>query len=116
MYDVLHDEPLPQHLYDLIGRLPKVHRAARQGSPNGSHRSGCERLRYGSNRRLTIDGCPVPTMISNLFRLLFTATLALGAVAAVIGHAVHGWSDAKMVRTVQKVDHPKIMGSDHPKR
>jgi hypothetical protein len=55
-------------------------------------------------------------MINNLFRLLFTATLALGAVVAVIGHAVHGGSDAKIVHTVQKVDHPKIMGFDHPKR
>ena len=56
-------------------------------------------------------------MISNLFRLLFTATLALGAVVAVVGHAVHGGSDAKMVHTVQKkVDHPKIMASHHPTR
>src|SRR3954447_10436732 len=68
------------------------------------------------NRPLSIPGYPVPTMINNLFRLLFTATLALGAVVAVIGHAVHGGSDAKIVHTVQKVDHPKIMGFDHPKR
>ena len=40
----------------------------------------------------------------------------LGAVAAVIGHSLHGRSDAKVGHTVQKVDHPKIMGSDHPKR
>ena len=56
-------------------------------------------------------------MINNLFRLLFTATLAVGAVVAVVGHSMQGGSDAKMVHTVQKkVDHPKIMGSDHSKR
>jgi hypothetical protein len=56
-------------------------------------------------------------MINNLFRLLFTATLAVGAVVAVVGHSMQGGSDAKMVHTVQKkVDHPKLMGSDHPKR
>jgi hypothetical protein len=41
-------------------------------------------------------------MINNLFRLLFTATLAVGAVVAVVGHSMQGGSDAKMVHTVQK--------------
>jgi len=45
-------------------------------------------------------------MINNLFRLLFTATLAVGAVVAVIGHSMQGGLDAKMVHTVQKKGGP----------
>src|SRR5690242_12522162 len=58
-----------------------------------------------------------PTMISNLFRFLFTATLATGAVVAVVGHSIHGLSGPKKIATAHKtVNHPHSMGFENSKR